>query len=138
MSSLCCILAAQKKAKYRDSLLDTSDIDFNRFLITSRVAGYDQEAFPHYTHFTVAELSSQQIEDFLPRWCRASIRRNRGAVTSTSGQSEQDEAIVKEAEQLAGNLSTALRNNQGVRGLAENPRDPASWPAGLQDAGNTQ
>ena len=101
--------------------LDTSEKDFNRFLITSRVAGYDQEAFPNYIHYTVAELSSEQIEDFLPRWCRASVSRNRGAVTSSSGLIEQDETIAREAEQLAGNLSTALRNNQGVRGLAENP-----------------
>src|SRR5205085_1109544 len=29
---------------------------FNRFIITSRVAGYDQGAFPDYLHYTIAEL----------------------------------------------------------------------------------
>src|SRR5258708_4618865 len=39
---------------------DTSGTHFNLFLITSRVAGYDQAAFPDYPHFTIAELTADR------------------------------------------------------------------------------
>ncbi len=35
---------------------------FNRFLVTTRVAGYDQAAFPAYLHYTIAELTPGQID----------------------------------------------------------------------------
>lgn len=63
---------------------DTSKTNFNRFLITSRVAGYDVIAFADYLHYTIADLTPEQIQDFLPRWCRASVRR--GAIASNSIQ----------------------------------------------------
>lgn len=37
---------------------------FNRFIITSRVAGYDLVAFDDYFHFTVAELKPEQVTEF--------------------------------------------------------------------------
>ncbi len=54
-----------------------SGSNFNRFLITSRVAGYDLAAFPDYPHMTIAELTDEQIDYFLPRWCRANLRPQR-------------------------------------------------------------
>ena len=41
---------------------------FNRFLITSRIAGYDQHAFPAAAHVTIAELDLEQIDSFLNQW----------------------------------------------------------------------
>ena len=65
----------------------------NRFLITSRVAGYDVAAFPDYPHYTIAELTSEQIDYFLPRWCWANVSRDRGFVVDG-----QEEGISREVE----------------------------------------
>ncbi len=88
----------------------------NRFLITSRVAGYDTAAFPDYPHYTLAELTQDQIDDFLPRWCRASLRRSSG-----NNQPEQEEAREHQVTQMVKGLKEALAASQGVRDLAENP-----------------
>jgi predicted NACHT family NTPase len=34
---------------------------FNRFLVTTRVAGYDQAAFPAYPHYTISALNRRVI-----------------------------------------------------------------------------
>jgi hypothetical protein len=94
---------------------------YNRFLITSRVAGYDQMAFPNYPHYTIAELTTEQIEDFLPRWCRANIRRDISLATDGNNESEKEQIISKEAMQMASNLSSAIKGQEGVNELAENP-----------------
>ncbi len=67
---------------------DVSEKNFNRFLITSRVAGYDQAAFPDYPHYLIAELTPEQINYFLPRWCRASVRSIRHPVKADEGMEE--------------------------------------------------
>src|SRR5207248_1910516 len=48
---------------------------FNRFLITSRVADYDQNAFPNadYLHYTIARLLSGQMERLLQDCCYALV-----------------------------------------------------------------
>ena len=97
-----------------------SSINFNRFLITSRIAGYDQYAFSNnFLYFTVAKLIPQQINDFLPRWCQASVRWSHANQTPNSENIEQE--ISREAQQLANALNKAMKENQGVRELAENP-----------------
>lgn len=100
-------------------ILEHRDPPGNRFLIASRVAGYDQNAFPDYPHYTVAELTSGQIESFLPRWCLANVRRDR-SLASADG-SELEEALVRDAEKMAKQLADAINTHQGVRELAENP-----------------
>ena len=115
----------------------------NHFLITSRVAGYDQAAFPDYTHFLIANLTLEQIEGFLPRWCRAQVNK-------MSGLSEADQLLLAESinaksalmKQTGGNstrlaliresinakstlmeqgLGEAIKSYPAVRHLAENP-----------------
>ena len=49
---------------------DTIDYKFNRFIITSRISGYEQRAFPTYRHYTIAELNDSQIEIFLDKWSK--------------------------------------------------------------------
>ncbi|HVB73885.1 MAG TPA: NACHT domain-containing protein, partial [Ktedonobacteraceae bacterium] len=100
---------------------DVSPVDFNRFLITSRVAGYDLAAFPDYLHYLIAELSPEQINNFLPRWCRASVRNLRAPGANLAALPEQNEAITREANLLANKLSEAIAHNQGVRDMAETP-----------------
>ncbi len=90
----------------------------NRFLITSRVAGYDQHAFPAYPHFTLAELDEKQIAAFLPRWCLANMARDRG---TSSAVAAQDTSLNREVAQRVATLTTAIEANGGVRKLAETP-----------------
>ncbi|MEO9028773.1 MAG: NACHT domain-containing protein, partial [Ktedonobacteraceae bacterium] len=94
------------------ALIDNHSL--NRFIITSRVAGYDQEAFSAYPHFTLAELDNQQIEAFLPRWSRATIQRDLGS-------SAQNANIEREVEQRVSELQTAFNESSAVHELAENP-----------------
>ncbi len=100
---------------------DVSPASFNRFLITSRVAGYDQAAFPDYPHYPIAELIPEQINNFLPRWCRASVRNLRPPEANAVKRPEQDAAIAAEANLLASRLRDAIDHNQGVHDMAENP-----------------
>jgi hypothetical protein len=105
----------------RNFVLDYSDTGgnfYNRFMITSRVAGYDQEAFD-YPHYTIAELTIDQIESFLLRWYRANVRRNLGF--RQNALPEQEEITRRDAAQMTGELSNAVKNHIGVRNLAENP-----------------
>ncbi len=91
---------------------------FNRYLITSRVAGYDQNAFENYPHYIIAELSEEQIKAFLPRWCRATVRRTLFAEHHTG---EMEEAIDQEASELERKLREELSLHEGVRQLAQYP-----------------
>ncbi|HEY1352639.1 MAG TPA: NACHT domain-containing protein [Ktedonobacteraceae bacterium] len=111
----------QIQESIRNFVLDHSDTGgdfYNRFIITSRVAGYDQEAFD-YPHYTIAELTIEQIESFLPRWYRANVRRNLGF--RQNAQAEQEEIIERDAVQMSKELSNAVKHHRGVRNLAENP-----------------
>lgn len=92
---------------------------FNRFLITSRVAGYDQAAFPDYPHYTIAELTIEQMEIFLPRWFRASVGGIRTAIAHYA--ENQEKQMIYEAEQTASRLKSMVREHRGIRELAENP-----------------
>ncbi len=100
---------------------DVSAATFNHFFITSRVAGYDQAAFPDYPHYVIADLNPEQINNFLPRWCFASIRSLRIPSDNQQMQPEEHEAIKREADHLAGQLREAIAQHQGVREMAENP-----------------
>jgi hypothetical protein len=91
---------------------------FNRYLITSRVAGYDQNAFENYPHYIIAELSEEQIKSFLPRWCRATVRRTLFAEHPTD---EIEERIAREAAELEQKLQEELALHEGVRQLAQYP-----------------
>ncbi|HEY4036947.1 MAG TPA: NACHT domain-containing protein, partial [Ktedonobacteraceae bacterium] len=95
-----------------------SNTHFNRFLITSRVVGYDQEAFRAWPHYTLAELTKEQIKLFLPRWCHASAYRNRRLL---GHQSHREETIAREAGQMANHLLRAIEKHPGIRELTQNP-----------------
>jgi hypothetical protein len=90
----------------------------NRFLITSRVAGYDQAAFPDYPHVTITELSAEQIQDFLPRWYRAHLCYDHH-ISVQEGLHNKD--IEREVTQRVQVIQKALNENRAVKELAENP-----------------
>ncbi|HEY1351534.1 MAG TPA: hypothetical protein VGF67_18090 [Ktedonobacteraceae bacterium] len=88
---------------------------YNRFLITSRIAGYDPHAFA-YDHYTLVELTREQIFEFLPRWCHASARRKLDRAGSNN-----EERILRQAAEIEQDLRTALDEHQGMQEMAENP-----------------
>jgi hypothetical protein len=102
-----------------DKELEQSDKMYNRFLITSRVAGYDHAAFPDYLHYTIAALTSEKIDYFIPRWCRANVLRARGL--SSNNSIERDGALRSEIERRQQELSAAVNANESIHELAENP-----------------
>ena len=111
----------------------TRTTSYNRFLITSRVAGYDQNAFPGYPHYTIAELTPKQITAFLPRWCRASARSGVQGLPQeekTQGeeikerlftQEESEGYITRQATAIEQRLNNAIQSHQGIREVVENP-----------------
>ncbi|HZO74930.1 MAG TPA: hypothetical protein VFB60_22175, partial [Ktedonobacteraceae bacterium] len=66
-----------------------------------------------------AELTPEQIDGFLPRWCRANVRRD--SYPAAGGEEEREERIAREAELMAQRLSKAVHAHPGVARLAENP-----------------
>ncbi|HEY4036698.1 MAG TPA: NACHT domain-containing protein, partial [Ktedonobacteraceae bacterium] len=106
---------------------------YNHFLITSRVAGYDQNAFPGYPHYTIAELTPEQIKAFLPRWCRASARSGVQGLPAEEKthteetkerlftQEESEEYITRQAAAIEQRLNNAIQSHQGIRELVQNP-----------------
>jgi hypothetical protein len=92
---------------------------FNRLLVTSRVAGYDQSAFPAYPHYTIAELTLEQIEDFLPRWCRAIVRLD--PAFSLHNQNEQMTLFEQEVKRRTEELRATIRKRTELQTLVENP-----------------
>ncbi len=97
---------------------DESAGHYNCFIITSRVAGYDQAAFPDYPHFTITELTNEQIKYFLPRWYRAYLCREYGIRVQDSLHHAH---LQREVGQRVRDMQRALTENQGVSELAENP-----------------
>src|SRR6266700_3701278 len=106
------------KAFITDVCSKASDAEsYNCFLITSRVAGYDQNAFPGYPHYTIAELASEQTEKFLPRWCRACVRGDMQGAT----REEIEQQVSRQAAVMEEKLKNAIEGHQGIRELVENP-----------------
>ena len=71
---------------------------------------------------TIAELTDEQIDYFLPRWCRASLLPQRTPASALPvSHVSQTTTFSREVEQKAQQLAMALKSNAAVRELAENP-----------------
>ncbi|HYT40833.1 MAG TPA: NACHT domain-containing protein, partial [Methylomirabilota bacterium] len=44
---------------------------YNRFIVTSRIVGYEPGSFAEHAHYTLLDLEDEQIEQFLTNWCPA-------------------------------------------------------------------
>ena len=86
----------------------------NKFVVTSRIAGYrDVKLSERFAEFTIEDMGSEQVEQFLHRWCRA------------IEQAQQPDAS-EEQWQRAGDAQTreildAIKANEGVKRLTANP-----------------
>ncbi len=89
--------------------------NYNRFLVTSRIAGYDRDAFlpDRYPNYIIAYLEEVQIAHFLPRWCTANVHPAEIGVSK--------ETLQQQADKTAERLLQAVRTNRGVKKLAQTP-----------------
>jgi predicted NACHT family NTPase len=96
-----------------DSLVQRFAPAGNRFVVTSRIAGYrDLPLGGEFSTFRVRPMDEQQIREFLERWCRA-------VEDATSDlPAEQREA---NAQREIESISAAIEASPGVERLATNP-----------------
>jgi energy-coupling factor transporter ATP-binding protein EcfA2 len=86
----------------------------NRFIVTSRVAGYRHAALgANFAHYTVEDMDDNQIRQFLEKWCTAV------EVQQSAGISEREAREIAQAEIEA--ITRAVKDAPGVRRLATNP-----------------
>jgi hypothetical protein len=94
----------------------------NRFIITSRIVGYEANKFSAYTHYTLKDLDDKQIEDFLSHWCPVVERyRKQSAQSPRKLSLEQQAQANKEGRIHYQRLRNALQQNPGIKNLAINP-----------------
>jgi hypothetical protein len=85
----------------------------NQFVITSRKAGYRIAPLSgEFQHYAIREMSMEQIERFLDKWCHA-VERN-----LTPDDPKKAEEIA--ADEIS-RLMKAIEDNSGVRQMAANP-----------------
>lgn len=86
----------------------------NRFVVTSRIAGYHFGGVPgEFEHYTIRRMSPDDIRLFLEKWCPAVERRI--AVDPDPVQVEQ------RARREIDGILHAVETTSGVRRMAENP-----------------
>ncbi|MBW4522217.1 MAG: tetratricopeptide repeat protein [Scytolyngbya sp. HA4215-MV1] len=86
----------------------------NRFVITSRIAGYQEASLgDRFQEFTIREMESDQIEKFLERWCLAVEATLRPEISPTLRE--------RDAKQEAQGIVQAIAEQPGVKRFATNP-----------------
>jgi tetratricopeptide (TPR) repeat protein len=86
----------------------------NKFVITSRIAGYrDVRLSSRFAEFTIEDMECEQAEQFLHRWCRAIERAQQPDASEEQCQRKGD------AEARA--ILEAIQANEGVQRLTANP-----------------
>lgn len=82
----------------------------NRFVATSRIAGYETARLGDFAHVTVVPFGDNEVAQFSRQWCRAweHVTDDRPAATAR-------------AERRAGDLVEAIRASANVKRLATNP-----------------
>jgi len=96
--------------------------NYNRFIITSRIADSEPGAFSKYAHYTLIDLDRQRIEQFLANWCLAIARYRAMSVKGMHPLTDTQEAEAriagaKQQEQVA----RMLTGNPSLMRLAINP-----------------
>jgi class 3 adenylate cyclase len=82
----------------------------NRFVVTSRIAGYEAARLAEFTHVTVLPFRDEDVRRFCDRWCLAWER-----VTDASAAGET------RAQERARELIRAIDASESVQRLATNP-----------------
>jgi len=96
------------------SLVTANSRQGNRFIVTSRIAGYSAAPLPpEFEAVRVQEMDDPTIERFLAAYCPA--------VERAEAPKKSDNAVRRDSASAAADLLEALRQNAGVRRLAANP-----------------
>ncbi|MEW5985856.1 MAG: HEAT repeat domain-containing protein [Chloroflexota bacterium] len=86
----------------------------NRFVVTSRIAGYRSAPLAgQFQHYVVEEMNDEQIQRFLERWCPA--------VEAAQTPELSPEARQATAQREIEAILKTVKSNPGVRRLAANP-----------------
>ncbi|MBE8964732.1 tetratricopeptide repeat protein [Nostocales cyanobacterium LEGE 12452] len=86
----------------------------NKFVITSRIAGYrDVKLSSRFAEFTIEDMGGEQVEKFLERWCLAIERAQQPEASEAQWQRAGDDQARKILE--------AIKDNEGVKRLTANP-----------------
>src|SRR6266571_4179239 len=95
----------------------------NRFIVTSRIVGYEDRRFsdPRCTHYTLLELEDEQIRQFLTNWCPAAERYRLLAGQVKKLTSYQEADAKRKGDEQRERLLEALEKSPGIKRLAINP-----------------
>jgi energy-coupling factor transporter ATP-binding protein EcfA2 len=86
----------------------------NKFVITSRIAGYgDVKLSDRFHEFTIEDMGSEQVEKFLHRWCQAVERAQQPEASEEQWQ--------RAGDTQAQEILEAIKDNEGVKRLTANP-----------------
>jgi hypothetical protein len=97
-----------------DAFIRTHEKSGNRFVVTSRVAGYRSARLSgDIAHYRVCDMTDTQIRRFLEQWCHA-VGRFQTPDLSPQAQAEKAQAEIDA-------ITQAIEDNPGVRCLAANP-----------------
>ncbi|MBI5649183.1 MAG: NACHT domain-containing protein [Chloroflexi bacterium] len=101
-------------AAQADALIRAYENAGNRFVVTSRVAGYRTAPLAgDLLHYTVCEMNDEQIKRFLDCWCHA-VERFQTPDLSPDAQNAKAQAEID-------GITDAITKNPGVRRLSANP-----------------
>jgi len=101
-------------AQQADALIRAHEHAGNRFVVTSRVAGYRTAPLAgDLPHYSVCEMNDEQIKRFLDCWCHA-VERFQTPDLSPDTQNDKAQAEID-------GITDAITKNPGVRRLAANP-----------------
>jgi tetratricopeptide (TPR) repeat protein len=91
-----------------------SDYPSNKFVITSRIAGYQEASLgSRFREFTITPMGNEQIKNFLGRWCLAIEKGQR--------PEEEESLQVRDAERESAGIFHAIETKPGVKRFAANP-----------------
>jgi tetratricopeptide (TPR) repeat protein len=91
-----------------------NDYRTNKFVITSRIAGYQEAALGNrFREFTITPMENAQIQQFLERWCLAIEVAQRPDTDASLHQ--------RDAEREAQGIFHAIETKPGVKRFAANP-----------------
>ncbi|MBO1072079.1 MAG: tetratricopeptide repeat protein [Dolichospermum sp. DEX189] len=91
-----------------------NDFSNNKYVITSRIAGYrDVQLSSRFAEYMIEDMSSEKVEQFLYRWCRT--------VEKAQQPDANEEQLQRKGNEQAQNIVNAIQENEGVKRLTANP-----------------
>jgi len=97
---------------------------FNRFIMTSRIVGYEARKFAdsRCTHYTLLDLGDEQIKGFLRNWCPAAVKyRTQAGQPGRKLTRQQEEDAERRGNEQQARLLEAINKHSSIKLLAINP-----------------